>query len=102
MDETISVRIPKQNLKEIEFLSEEERRKRSDILREILYQGILKMKLELALKKFQNEEATAWKAATIAGIPLTQFLDILSERKIEFHYGIEELREDFKNINKIP
>ena len=73
MEETISVRISKEDLKQIELLSEEERRKRSDILREILYKGIMGMKLELALKKFQNNEITAWKAATLAGIPLTQF-----------------------------
>ncbi len=98
MDETISVRIPKENLKEIEFLSEEERRKRSEILREVLYQGIMKMKLELALRKFQNNEATASKAAEIAGIPLTLFLDILQKKGINFHYTLEDLREDMRDL----
>jgi len=100
MDETISVRISKEDLKQVEFLSEEERRKRSDILREVLYKGIMRMKLELALKKFQNNEATAWRAARLAGIPLTQFLDLLAKKGIEFHYGVEELKEDIKNIEK--
>ena len=57
-----------------------------------------KKKLEIALKKFKNNEATAWKAARIAGIPLSQFLDILVENKIDFHYGIKELEEDFEGL----
>lgn len=100
MDELISVRIPKQDLKEVELISEEEKRKKSEILREILFRGIMEMKLQLALKKYQNNEATAWKAAGIAGIPLTKFMDILAERNINFHYGVEELKEDIKNIEK--
>lgn len=100
MEESISVRISKQDLKEIEFISEEEKRKRADILREILNKGIIEKKLEIALRKFQDNEATAWKAARLAGIPLTKFLDILGKRGIEFHYGAEEFREDIKNIEK--
>ena len=100
MEGSISVRIPKEDMKEIEFISEEEKRKKSDILREVLNKGIMEKRLEIALKKFQKNEATAWKAASIAGVPLTKFLDILGERKIEFHYGVQELEEDMKTIEK--
>ena len=57
-----------------------------------------KKKLEIALKKFKDNEATASKAARIAGIPLSQFLDILVQKKIDFHYGIKELEEDFEGF----
>lgn len=55
-------------------------------------------KLELPLKKFRKNQVTACKAARIADIPLTQFLDILVQRRINFHYGIKELEEDFKGL----
>ena len=51
-------------------------------------------KLEIAIKKFQNNEITASKASKIAGIPLTLFLDILRERNINLNYTINELKED--------
>ena len=57
-----------------------------------------KKKLEIALKKFKNNEATASKAARIAGIRLSQFLDILMQKKIDFHYGLKELEEDFEGL----
>ncbi|MEK6859617.1 MAG: UPF0175 family protein [Nanoarchaeota archaeon] len=97
MENSISVRIPAKELREIKIISEEEKRKKSDILREIMYKGIMGKKLEIALKKFQNNEATASKASEIAGIPLTSFLDILNQKSINFHYTLEDLREDLED-----
>ncbi len=98
MAETISVRIGRGELSEIGKLSKEQKRTRSDILREVLEKGIREKKLELALERYRNNEATAAKAAQIAGIPLSRFLDILFEKKIEFHYTLEDFREDIKGL----
>ena len=98
MEETISVRIYRPELKEIERLSRLEKKTRSSVLREVLEKGIKEKRVEIALEKFRNNEATAWKAAKIAGIPLTQFMDILVKKVIDFHYGIKELREDFEGL----
>lgn len=98
MAETVSVRIDKGNLKEIENISRIGKSTKSNVLREILNRGIKEKKLEIALEKFRNNEATAWKAAKIANIPLTKFLDILVQKGIDFHYGVKELREDFEGL----
>src|SRR3989338_4110845 len=82
MEKTISVRIGKEELIEIEDISKLEGRKKSEILRDVIDKGIKDKKLELALKKFQNNEATASKASKIAGIPLTSFLYFLFRCKI--------------------
>ncbi len=55
-------------------------------------------KLEIAIKKFQNNEITASKASKIAGIPLTQFLDVLHKENIKFHYTTDELKEDTEDL----
>ena len=98
MSETVSVRIDKPELDEIEEISRLEKKSRSNILREVLEKGIMEKKLEIALEKFRNNEATAWKAAKIANMPLTQFMDILVQKGIDFHYGLRELREDFEGL----
>ena len=98
MSETVSVRIVKEELSMLNKLSKEEKRTRSEVLREVLEKGIREKKLELALKKYQNEEATAAKAAEIAGLPLTRFLGILFEKRIEFNYTPEDFREDIKGL----
>ncbi|MBI2654289.1 UPF0175 family protein [Candidatus Woesearchaeota archaeon] len=98
MAETVSVRIDKEELKEINEISKLEKKTKSNVLREVLEKGIKEKKLEIALEKFRNNEATAWKAARMADVPLSKFLDILVQKGIDFHYGLKELREDFEGL----
>lgn len=100
MEETISVRIPGEDLKEIEKISKYSNLSKSAILRNVLAIGIKQKMLEIALEKFQKNEATASKAAQIAGVSLSEFLDILHEKGISLHYGVAELREDFERLTK--
>ncbi len=98
MEETISVRIPKEELKEIEKISKYEKATKSSILRDVLDIGIKQKMLSFALDKFQNQEITAWKAARLANIPLTKFLDLLKEKGLEFHYNEDDLAKDFEGL----
>ena len=98
MAETISVRIGKAELSEINEISRLEKKTKSNVLREVLEKGIKEKKLEIALEKFRNREASVGRAARIADMPLSQFMDMLVENKIDFHYGIKELEEDFEGL----
>jgi len=94
MSETLSVRLPEEEYQEITALAKEEHLKKSDVLREVVMRGIKAKQLELAIEKFRKHEVTAWKAARLAGLSLTEFLDLLSREGLEFYYTIDELRED--------
>ena len=98
MAETISVRIPEEELKQIEQISKYEKTSKSEVLRDVLEIGIKNKKLDIALEKFQKNEATAARAARLAEIPLTKFLDILKEKGLEFHYRVKELEEEFEDL----
>ncbi len=98
MGETISVRIDKPDLKEIEQLSKLEKKPRSHVLREIFNRGIKEKKLEIALEKYRKREASIGACAKIAGVPLSMFMELLIEHEIDFNYGIKELREDFEGV----
>ena len=98
MAETVSVRIDKAELKEINEISKLEKKTKSNVLREVLEKGIKEKKLEIALEKFRKNEASVGKAARMADLPLSLFMDILVEKKIDFHYGIKELEEDFEGL----
>ncbi len=98
MAETVSVRIDETDLKEINAISKLEKKTKSSVLREVLEKGIKEKKLEIALEKFRKNEASVGKAARMADMPLSLFMDILVEKKIDFHYGIKELEEDFEGL----
>ncbi len=97
MAESVSVRIDGEDLLEIENISKVEKKSKSNVLRDILDIGIKEKKLEIAIKKFKNNEVTVTKAAEIANLPLTVFMDVLAEKKISFHYTIKELEEEFED-----
>lgn len=98
MEENVSVRIGKEELRDIDKISQYRKATKSAILREVLALGIKLKRLEIALEKFQKNEATAARAAEMAGISLSEFLEVLHERGINYHYGVEELREDVKRL----
>ena len=98
MAQTVSVRIDKEDIEEIDKISRLEKKTKSTLLREILELGLKDKKLELALEKFRNREASIGKAARIAEMPLSKFMDVLVQKNIEFHYGIKELEEDFEGL----
>ena len=98
MAQTVSVRIDKEDIEEIDKISRLEKKTKSTLLREILELGLKDKKLELALEKFRNREASIGKAARIAEMPLSKFMDVLVQKNIEFHYGIKEVEEDFEGL----
>ena len=98
MAETVSVRIDKIELKEINEISKLEKKTKSNVLREVLEKGIKEKKLERTLEKFRDKEISIGKASRIAQMPLSQFMDVLVEKNIDFHYGIKELEEDFEGL----
>src|SRR3989344_4112909 len=98
MAETVSVRVDKSELKEIDEISKLEKKTKSHVLREMLEKGIKEKRLEMALEKFRKNEASVGKASKMAGMPLSLFMDMLVEKKIDFHYGVKELEEDFEGL----
>ena len=98
MAETVSVRISKEDLKGINRISSFEHTTKSAVLRVVLDLGIKEKMLSLALIDFQKGKSSAWKASRTAGVPLSDFLDILKRKHLEYHYTEEEISEDFKDV----
>ena len=98
MESTVAVRIEKDTLAKIRIISKEENRKNSEVLREALDLGLREKKLSLALEKYKNKLVSIGKAAELADIPLSTFLDILRVRSVPFNYTVRELMEDFEGF----
>jgi len=96
--ETVSIRMSRESLNEVDYISKLNKKKKAEILREIFNLGIKDKRLELALEKFRKKEATAAKASRIANIPLTEFFDVLKEQNLLFHYSKNEVEEEFKGL----
>ncbi|MBI2576824.1 UPF0175 family protein [Candidatus Woesearchaeota archaeon] len=94
MAETVSVRIEKPELQEIENLSLLEGISRSDVLRRVLDSGLQELRTAHAVEQYRLRKVTAWKAARLAKLPLSNFMELLAAKGVDFHYGLRELKED--------
>jgi predicted HTH domain antitoxin len=96
MRELVSFRLPKELQKELELLSKEEDRDRSEIVRELIKKGLKEKKIEKAVKLYKEGRIYASRAAEIADVSLWRMIEIFRERKVEAQYGSKELEEDLK------
>ncbi|MEZ4828814.1 MAG: UPF0175 family protein [Bacteroidia bacterium] len=57
------------------------------------------IKLLFAIFLFKEEFLTLGQAAELAKLPQAIFQKELGKRKIAVHYGVDEFRQDMKNIS---
>jgi len=57
------------------------------------------LKQELALALFQQERLTLAQASRLAEMSQGTFQAMLAERHIPIHYGVEEFRQDLRNLH---
>ena len=61
-----------------------------------------KVRLELAVALFANNEASVARAARIAGLNHLEMQRELGKRKIPMHYGIEDFEQDLRTLRDWP
>ena len=59
------------------------------------------LKQELALTLFSQERLTLGQASRLAEMTQLAFQALLAERQIPIHYGVEEFREDLRNLRQV-
>ena len=96
MSELVSFRLPADLQRELEIISREEDKDKSEIVRELIRLGIKERKIEKAVKLYKEGKVSASRAAEIADVSLWKMIEIFAERKIEAQYGLKELAEDIK------
>ena len=96
MGKVISVRI-NENLEEvIKRYSKERKADQSDIIRDLINNG----SIYLAIKGYAKGEYSIGKAAYLANLPLSEFMDLIMDIGIKSKISKEDLLEGFENIKK--
>jgi len=96
--EVISARLSKERVKLIEEIAKEEKVDKSTILDRALEHYTREWKLQKAIESYREGLVTLSRAAEIAGISVWEIIDILSKRKIQPQYDIEDFEEDMKAL----
>jgi predicted HTH domain antitoxin len=96
--EVVSARLPKEMVDLIEEIARQENVDKSTVLDRALDHYTREWKLQRALESYREGAATLPRAAEIAGLSVWEMIDILSTRKIQPQYDIEDLEEDLKAL----
>lgn len=96
MGETVSGRLPSHLVEALDGLAQETGKTRSEVLRDVVEQGVAAERLDRAVEAYRTGQASIGRAAEIAGLPLTRFLDELKARDlgIPLRYDLDDLDAD--------
>ena len=96
MGKVISLRINKSLEEIIKRYSEERKTEQSELLRELLNSG----SIYLAIKGYAKGKYSIGKAAFLANVPLSEFMDLIMELGIKSKISREDLLEGYENLKK--
>lgn len=96
VDETVSVRIPSDVLRDLEGLSKLAHESRSDLLRDVLHKGLERKKLEVAIGAYRSGQVSLGRAREMADVPLHQLLDEFRRAGVLQNYDLAGLRADLE------
>ncbi len=98
--ESVTARLPRDMLAEVERLAQEEKVDRSELIRRLPAHALRQRKTEAAVAAYREGKVTLWKAAEIAGISLREMLEIAGARRIPVPYMLEDLRRDIEYVRE--
>ncbi len=97
MGRVISVRINESLEEIIKRYSEIKKAEQSDLIRDLITNG----SIYLAIKGYAKGKYSIGKAAYLANIPLSEFMDLIIDLGIKSKISKEDLLEGYENLKQI-
>lgn len=82
MSRILSTRVDREIEEDLRFYMRAEKVDKATAMRRLLELGVQGWRREMAVQLLREGKATVWRAATIAGLPLWDFISLLDERKV--------------------
>lgn len=95
---TISARIYRSQLEEIEKLARKRGIDRSDLIRKLLDCGLKTEKIQEAVELIRQRRITVWRAAEICGVSYRDMLELLKAHNVTFPLSAEELKQELGEL----
>ena len=94
---TLSIRMSDNDYRFLSALAREEREDVSKKVRELVDLG----RVMLAIEKYKKSEASIEKAALIAGVSISEMMEIFKEHGVEANLEYEDYLKGFKSLRKV-
>lgn len=97
---TVTARLPRKTLQEIERVAEKEKVDRSELIRRLLDAALQQRRVDEAIRAYQDGKVTLWKAAELAGLSLRRMMELTREKKIPIPYTTDDLERDLEYVKR--
>lgn len=98
--QTVSVRLSKESLAEVDRLARRLKTDRSEALRRFIERGLREARIDDAMDLLRRGKVSIGRAAEIAGITLYEMLELVREHHIPSGYGPEDLERDLRELGR--
>ena len=95
---TVSARIPRSQLREVERLADARGVDKSSVVRTLLDLGIRETKLREALDLVRERKVSVWRAARMVGIDYRDMLATLKTHNVPFPLSDKELERELREL----
>jgi len=97
---SVSVRVSKETLQEVDRLAERLKTDRSEALRRFIERGLREARIDEALDELRRDRVSIGRAAELSGVTLYEMLDLAKQRRIPSGYGPEDLERDLRELGR--
>ena len=97
MSKILTMRFDEERFDAIEAISKQENMTQTEVIRELFDYG----RIDLGVKLYSEKKASLERAAKIAGISISDFLEEMQKRGIESNVSLEDFKESLKNVKKM-
>jgi predicted HTH domain antitoxin len=94
---TMSIRIDKENHDFVKGLAKEAKEDLSSTVRELIDKG----RVHLAIEEYKKGNASLGRATRLAGVSVSEMIDILSEYGIKSNLEEDDYRAGLKNLETV-
>ena len=98
MAQGVIARVPIEIKKEIEFFAKLEQTDKSNVIRKLLTSAVKQKRLDYALKEYSKRSISLGKAAELAKMPVSDFMEEAAKNNLPINYTKEDLKRDFKAV----
>lgn len=93
----VSIRLEADDYKFLSGLAEADKEDLSTAVRDLLFRG----RRFLALERYRDGKASLSKAAEVAGVSVSEMMDLLAEHGIPADLRLEDYRESLKTLREV-
>ena len=95
-DKVITIRIGKENFRDLQEIEKQEKTDRAAVTRKLLSFALKEWKIKNALNMVKGGKVTIRKAARLAGCSYVEFLNYMEREAIPSGYSLTDLKSDLE------